>query len=238
VSAALTEIRLYGALAAKYGPVRRYAVSSPRSAYKALQANLGDFFDTIETMELRTVISAGADPDADDAMDLDLEQIPMKTGRMTIHIIPVPAGAVNNKGRGTLKTVVGLAIITIAFIASGGNPLVLLEAPALFGASMALSGISLLIAPAPPGVDPNEREDDSSTLFNSTANVAAQGHPVPIIYGLCKVGSVVVSAGYDTDQIKLPPGVSYDATTDTTSVVPADYYTWTPGVGGGDFEVR
>jgi len=236
VSAALTEIRLYGALAAKYGATRRYAVASPKSAYKALEANLGDFFDTIRDMHIRTVISRGDDPDGDDAMDLDVEQIQMKTGRMTIHIIPVPAGAVSNKGRGTIKAVIGAVIITVAVII--GGPSALLAAPALFGASLALSGISMLIAPTPQGVDPNEREQDSSTLFNSTANVAAQGHCVPVIYGgPIKVGSVVVSAGYDTDQLKLPPGVAYDVTTDTTSVVPPDYFTWVPGAGGGFYEV-
>lgn len=238
MSAALTEIRLYGVLAAKYGPSRRYAVSSPRAAYKALEANLGDFFETIEDMTIRTVVSRGDDPDADDAMDLDLEHIPMKTGTLTIHIVPMPAGAVNNKGRGGFKGFLGTILIATAVII--GGPAGLFSPMGLIGINLVLSGVSLLLMPTPQGIDPNSKEDDSSILFTSTVNVAAQGHAVPIVYGgPIKVGSVVVSAGFDTDQLRLPNGVTFNALTDTYSgsPTPADYWTWTPYGGGGRYEV-
>jgi len=41
----------------------------------------------------------------------------------------------------------------------------------------------------------------SSYVFNGAVNTTAQGHPVPVGYGRMIVGSAVISAGIDVDEI-------------------------------------
>lgn len=74
------------------------------------------------------------------------------------------------------------------------------------GAAMVFGGVSQLLTPTaqlgPTGdltnsTDPN----NSSYSFSGTLNVARQGVPVPIVYGEVIVGSVVLSAGINTQDI-------------------------------------
>jgi len=53
-------------------------------------------------------------------------------------------------------------------------------------------GIAQLLAPVPKM---QEQKRDENRYFNGPANVALQGAAVPVGYGRCVVGSVLVSAG-------------------------------------------
>ena len=57
-------------------------------------------------------------------------------------------------------------------------------------------------APTPKATEPSERpENKPSYSFNGAVNTTAQGHPVPVGYGRLIVGSAVISAGIDVDEI-------------------------------------
>ena len=50
--------------------------------------------------------------------------------------------------------------------------------------------------------EPSERpENKPSYSFNGAVNTTAQGHPVPVGYGRLVVGSAVISAGIDVDEV-------------------------------------
>ena len=71
------------------------------------------------------------------------------------------------------------------------------------GTSLALGGVAQLLTPTPTlslGTDsPNDPRKSYS--FSGIQNTSRQGTPVPIVYGEMLVGSVVISAGIDVDQV-------------------------------------
>ena len=70
------------------------------------------------------------------------------------------------------------------------------------GTSMILGGVAQMIAPTPKSSDPSERpENKPSYAFNGAVNTTAQGQPVPVGYGRLIVGSAVISAGIDVDEV-------------------------------------
>jgi predicted phage tail protein len=75
----------------------------------------------------------------------------------------------------------------------------------MIGASMALSGVAMLLTPTPktPDISQKERpEDRPSFLLGGAVNVVEQGHPIPICGGENILGGIVISAGIDV--AKLP----------------------------------
>ncbi|MDP9528487.1 tail assembly protein [Pseudomonas protegens] len=128
------------------------------------------------------------------------EDLGKPTGRQLIRIIPVIQGA---KRAGLLQTVIGVAIIALAW----WNPLGWSAAAVSFGyatgASMAIGGVVQMLSPQPKGLStqdgPNNRPSYS---FNGAVNTSVQGNPVPLLYGRMIVGSAVISAGiYSEDQM-------------------------------------
>ena len=74
---------------------------------------------------------------------------------------------------------------------------------ALFGTGLALAGLAGLIAPTPKlnlG-DVQDSDDKASFLFSGAKNVSAEGIPIPLIYGTCVVGSIVIASGISIDDI-------------------------------------
>jgi predicted phage tail protein len=88
-----------------------------------------------------------------------------------------------------------------------------------FGAMMALSGIAQLISPTPQMGNYGQLESPAqrtSFLYNGPTNTTQQGGPIPILYGLMRVGSTLVSATVTTEDTNNPaavnpiPGVSLE----------------------------
>jgi len=75
------------------------------------------------------------------------------------------------------------------------------------GVAMAFSGVSQLLTPTPTsatlptGSQDNPTDPRSSYSFSGIQNVARQGVPVPLAYGSVITGSVVISAGINTEQV-------------------------------------
>ena len=71
------------------------------------------------------------------------------------------------------------------------------------GASLALSGVSEMLFPLPKPVDFSSEQDPRlSFQFSGIQNTSRAGTPVPIVYGEIFTGSVVISAGVDTEQVR------------------------------------
>ena len=72
------------------------------------------------------------------------------------------------------------------------------------GASLVLGGISQMLSPVPTNTQgANSNTDPRKTYsFSGIQQTSRQGTPVPICYGLTLTGSVVISAGIDTVQVK------------------------------------
>ena len=129
-------------------------------------------------------------------------------GQSDLHFVPVIAGA----GGGTRKILLGAALIGGAFLLGPAGfmtaqkltaGVVLAKSAAYVGASLALSGVSDLLTPTPKPVDFSSEQDPRiSFKFSGIQNTSRAGTPVPIVYGEIFTGSVVISAGVDTEQVR------------------------------------
>lgn len=190
-------IKVYGQLAKFLGRRSfKAAVSSPAEAVRFLLANFpqleGHMIDQHYKISVgRHELEAGSKPDQ--------LRYPVAEAE-PIRIIPVVAGA-GAVGR----IIAGVALIAAAFVI--GQPWLGATAFSLIvgvGASLALGGIAQLLSPVPQvnsGKD-SDKDPRKSYSFSGIQNVSRQGVPVPIVYGETLVGSIVVSAGINTEEVK------------------------------------
>jgi len=62
----------------------------------------------------------------------------------------------------------------------------------------ALGSVASMLAPKPDTAGGSQRADQKpSFIFNGPINVSKQGYPVPLVYGTCLVGSIVMSSAVD-----------------------------------------
>jgi len=134
-------------------------------------------------------------------------------GQSDLHIVPVIAGA----GGSTKKILGGVALVGLAF-ATGGVSLgasgltfsssalggaFIAQTATYVGASLVLSGVGDLLTPTPKTPDFSSEQDPRiSFKFSGIQNTSRAGTPVPIVYGEIFTGSVVISAGVDTEQVR------------------------------------
>jgi len=195
-------VLLYGHLAQRFGRVHRYDVASPAEAVRALCATQPGFRRAAADGGAYRVLVGGRQA-------LRGEQLHLPVGaRESIRIVPVTAGA----GRGLGTIIVGAALIYFSgglasgvggvFNASAATITKLGTAFSSFGASLVLSGVSqMLFPPRKPG-EVERPENKPSYNFDGPVNRAAQGNPVPLLYGgPLIVGSQVISAGLSVEQI-------------------------------------
>lgn len=189
----MTEVRLYGHLADRFGKVFHFALdnASPAQALRALR-NLPGFWDhIIEHNEPGYRVLIG-----DNQEGLGRDDLTVPTGPQVIRFVPVVQGAKSGFG----QILVGIVLI-VAAAYSGGSSYAFLQAiaPTLqgIGVAMVIGGVSQLLASAPQVQGPSGlgNTKDKNYLFAGPANTISQGGPVPIGYGRLRVGGVVISAG-------------------------------------------
>ena len=131
-------------------------------------------------------------------------------GQSDLHIVPVIAGA----GGGTRKFILGAALIGAAiafpgalfsgtgFTAATGFSAVQATVGNI-GIALAFSGVADMLTPTPKTPDFSSEQDPRlSFQFSGIQNTSRAGTPVPIVYGEIFTGSVVISAGVDTEQVR------------------------------------
>ncbi|MBB3260009.1 putative phage tail protein [Paraburkholderia bannensis] len=182
----LREIQLYGVAGTRYGRTHRLAVRSPREAIRALCAvvpGFKQFLAASRRMGLTFAVFIGKS-------NLAKDQLDYPAGREPIRIAPVLVGS---KRGGLFQTILGVALVAVG---------VFTQMPTLIGlgASMALGGVVQMLSPQTSGLA-GVVNNGTSYYFNGPVNSAAQGEPVPLVYGRMLVGSKVISSGiYAEDQ--------------------------------------
>lgn len=175
----IVAIRLHGPLADKYGGEHHFAIRSPREAIDALDCNYPGFRRDFLSHPMYGLIvdgdwrNEGNTPDvANSPVSREMDIAPMVEGRLQAAIVPI-LGIIG---------ITGVAATVLASVISIGL----------------LIGMSLLLTPKPK----KKTTEDAPTsqdnyMFSGPENTVAQGVAVPLIYGRCFVGSVVVSAGFE-----------------------------------------
>jgi predicted phage tail protein len=190
-------IVLLGELGRRFGRRHMLDVASPAEAVRALMANFKDFAEFVSTSQERNVGYRVLNMREDVGQD----ELHLPAGRRIV-IAPVIAG-----GGGTFgKIIMGAVLIAFAVFNPALASTVLFGSTTIgsvafgIGLSLALGGVAQLLSPPPKSTGPKE-EDPPSYVFDGAVNTAAQGQPVPIGYGRMIVGSAVISAGINVEDI-------------------------------------
>jgi len=134
-------------------------------------------------------------------------------GQSDLHFVPVIAGAGGNTGKilgGIALIGVGIASGGAGFLAGGGlgfgsttGAFSIAALAGNVGIGLTLMGISEMLTPVPKTPDFSSEQDPRiSFKFSGLQNTSRAGTPVPVVYGEIFTGSVVISAGVDTEQVR------------------------------------
>jgi predicted phage tail protein len=190
----LRKIKLYGQLAKFIGRrVLEADVATAAEAVRMLVANFPGLEQHMADQHYRVTVGT---------YDLDETEIHDPAGQQEIKIMPVIAGA-GAVGR----IIAGIALVAFSLLLPGVGAAIggaLMTKIGLLGGALILGGVAELISPVPkvpqgPGTDNDPRKTFN---FSGIQQTSRQGVPVPCVYGLTLVGSVVISAGTDTVQVK------------------------------------
>ena len=190
----LSKIKVYGRLARFLGQRNFNAeIKSPLDAFKFLCAN----YPKLEAHMAKQnyCIKVGN-------YTIDENEIEIPTGSQQIKIVPVVSGS-----SGFNKLIAGIAIVGLVVATGGVGAIGLAGGTGLLGFAgnvgifLALSGVSEMISPTPkpPGVSDDPQQRNFS--FSGVQNTSRAGIPIPVVYGEIFTGSIVVSAGIDTEDI-------------------------------------
>tara|TARA_R100001463_G_scaffold75119_3_gene129146 strand:- start:2347 stop:2949 length:603 start_codon:yes stop_codon:yes gene_type:complete len=197
----LRKVKLYGPLAdfvVKRGGEKTMEadISTPAEAVRFLVANWPDLHGHMVEQSYR--VTTGD-------FDVPEDELHYPAGS-DVKIIPVIGGAGGNTGKVILGIIlIGVALSNPAFLAGsigtfGGTPIALTSLVGSAGVYLTLTGVAGMLAPQPKdsefGQDPK-----LSYSFGGVQNTSRAGTPVPIVYGEIFTGSVIISAGIDTEQV-------------------------------------
>jgi len=140
--------------------------------------------------------------------DIDETELHNPIGQSDISIVPVIIGA----GGGVGKTLLGVALIGFSIVSGGGFSAISAGTFKLgvvgnfamnAGIGLTLMGVSEMLFPLPKPQDfSNEEDPRISFSFSGVQNTSRAGTSHPIAYGEIVTGSVVISAGIDTNQVQ------------------------------------
>ena len=194
----LRKIRLYGELAKFLGQKTFEAeVHSAAQAVRFLVVNFPQLEAHMGNRYYKVLVGD---------WEIKEEEIHYPNGQEDIKIVPIVGG---EGGRGTRQFLLGAAIIGLGFAVGGG-----LFGPALaknlgaiafaknVGFALAFQGLSQMLTPVPP-VEEREQDPRLSFNFSGIQNTSRAGVPVPVIYGEIMVGSVVISANIENEQVEV-----------------------------------
>jgi predicted phage tail protein len=205
----LRKIKLYGQLAVFIGKrVLEADVATAAEAVRMLVANFPGLEKHMADQHYRVTVGT---------YDLALDEIHDPAGQQDILIAPMMVGA-GAAGR----IFAGIGLIALSFLlpgagafgttslfgvsaAQGGAFLAGIGTSlSLVGASLVLGGVAQLLSPVPTVPQGANSDNDPRKTFNFSGiqQTSRQGVPVPCVYGLTLVGSVVISAGVDTVQVQ------------------------------------
>ena len=152
---------------------------------------------------------------------LSQQEVGLELGKDDIVITPIPKGAEMSD---VAKIIIGITLIVVGFMFGDSSGTTFEKGIALLasvGASLALQGIIGLTTD-----EPEELNEEDSTLFNGPINNTKSGIPVPLAYGRMEVGGAVVNFGFTDYRITGNQGYQFVSKGTTSG-------TGTGGGGGG-----
>jgi len=193
----LRKIKLYGKLAEFVGH-KEFEVQVD-SVAKAVSFLVHNFEGIEKHMSLQNYHVSVGD------YDIDKDETDYPLGGQDIHFVPAISGA----GSGARKFIVGAVLVGLA-VATGGTSLTfgiggfaggagISAIVGNIGAFLLLSGVNEMLFSSE---EPTDEEDPRISFgFSGVQNTSRAGTSHPIVYGEIITGSVLISAGIDTNQV-------------------------------------
>jgi predicted phage tail protein len=191
-------IELGGVLGKTFGRAHDRYVSSAKEAVRALCCTINGFEKYLNTSKQRGLTFAvfrGKKNVGKDDLDFPLN------GEV-IRIVPVIIGS---KKAGLLQTILGAVLVVVGVVVTGlsyGWAAPVGGALVSAGIGLMAGGVIQMLSPQAAGLASKQSADNqASYAFGGVTNTAAQGYPVPLLYGRRRIGGAVISAGiYVEDQ--------------------------------------
>jgi predicted phage tail protein len=194
----LSKIKVYGRLARFLGQSTFEAkINSTVDAIRFLTAN----FPALQShmIEQNYCIKVGN-------YEINEKELDVPVGQQEIKIVPVAVGARRGLGRFLLGVaLIGAAVFlpgaapaltTGGFVTGSAGASALTVALGNLGLYFALSGAAQMLTPTP---EDTNFDDPNSFTFNGILNTINAGVAIPVVYGEVFTGSIIVSAGIDTE---------------------------------------
>lgn len=232
----MNKVYLHGHLADMFGEVWQFEIKTAAEAIRAMEANCPGFLAYLKRHSLPGYhVVVGDDPNT--STDRSIEELQLGIGDKPVHIFPAVAGSGGRNG-GWTNVIVGALFIVAGALATS----TWFGAPASgylysMGFSMILGGVAALLTRPPSLLGPQEDkyENTPSYLFDGPVNTQAQGHPVPVGYGMLRIGGAVISTSFVVEDFT--PGTqspndsgfritnypSYNYAQNTDSTVPLEF---------------
>lgn len=191
----MTRIELGGVLGKTYGRSHLRLIRNTSEAINALAKTLDGLEKFLNTSKSRGLTYAIFK----DKKNIGVDDFGFPVRGEVIRIVPVVIGS---KKAGVLQTVLGAVLVAAGAVLSftpwaEASPFLY-----KFGAAMMLGGVVQMLSPQPTGLASKQSADNrASYAFGGVTNTAAQGYPVPLLYGRRRIGGAIISAGiYVEDQ--------------------------------------
>lgn len=190
----MTEIKLYGVLAKKFGKNHQRIISTKHEATRALAATIDGFENFMRSSKKRGLTFALFYGER----NISEDDLSLPVSGDVIKIIPVVIGS---KKAGLLQTILGAVLVVAGLVLS---PYTAGLSTAMIGSGVALmaGGVIQLLSPQTAGLaSKQDSANKASYAFGSPTNTASQGYPVGLLYGQRRIGGAIISAGiYVEDQ--------------------------------------
>ena len=190
----MTRIELGGVLGKTFGKVHHRLISRVNEASVALAKTVPGFEQFMISSQRRGLtysVFKGK-------KNIGVDDLGFPVTGDVIRIVPVIIGS---KKAGLIQTILG-AVLVIASIWMPGLSIAASNMMFAAGASITLGGVVQMISPQATGLASKQSSDNrASYAFGGVTNTAAQGYPVPLLYGRRRIGGAIISAGiYVEDQ--------------------------------------
>ena len=200
----MTQIELGGILGKTFGKIHHRLISTTHEATRALAATIPGFEQFMISSQRRGLTYAVFKG----RKNVGVDELGFPVTGEVIRVVPIILGS---KRAGLLQTILGVALVTVAAIATSGAALGFGGGTAFaggwgalagVGVSMSIGGVIQMLSPQPTGLASAQDSDNrASYAFGGVTNTASQGYPVPLGYGKRRIGGAIISAGiYVEDQ--------------------------------------
>ena len=194
MSEVMTRIELGGVLGKTFGKIHHRLISRVSEAGVALAKTVPGFEQFMISSQRRGItysVFKGK-------KNIGVDDLGFPVTGDVIRIVPVIIGS---KKAGLIQTILG-AVLVIASIWMPGLSIAASNMMFAAGASITLGGVVQMISPQATGLASKQSSDNrASYAFGGVTNTAAQGYPVPLLYGRRRIGGAIISAGiYVEDQ--------------------------------------